>query len=202
MNNHHDSEIQWAGRILIATGLLTIILMLLHPDSWQAGVMIPLVHGSLQAVIVVQVGAMIVGMRSYGWNLWITTGMLFVGAGYLAGTGAATINGFMMPAFLDRVDGEALPQIRQLVWEADQALARLGVIATGIGFVLWAVMLWRHAQRVLAVAGMVAGLIPALLLASGHLNMHLHGAILVYTAQALWVIALGWSFARRKPIAD
>lgn len=201
MDKNQNAEIQWAGRLLIASGLLTVGLMSLHPKGGHDGLMIPLVHGGLQAVIVVQLAAMVIGMRRFGWNLWVMTGILFVGAGQLAGIGAATINGFVVPAFFSHPQGEIGAEIGQFAWEVNQALARLGVIATGIGFALWAVMLWRDAKRGLAVAGAVAGLVPALMLASGHMGMSLHGALFAYVTQALWVIALGWTLARSQPEA-
>ena len=59
------------------------------------------------------------------------------------------------------------------------------------------VRLWQEAQRSLPVAGWLAGLLPAALLAVGHISMNLHGALLVYVTQAAWIIALGWHAARR-----
>lgn len=201
MDKVQITETHWAGRLLIASGLLTIGLMSQHPEGGHDGLMIPLVHGGLQAVIVVQLAAMVIGMGRFGWSLWVMAGILFVGAGQLAALGAATINGFVVPAFFSHPQGEIGAEIGQFAWEINQALARLGVIATGIGFTLWAVVLWRNARRALALAGALAGLVPALLLASGHIGMNLHGALFVYLTQALWVIALGWTFARWQPDA-
>ena len=187
-----------AGWTLIATGILTILLMAQHREGGDGGVMTPLVHGGLQAVIIVQLAAFVTVARSQGRSLVMNTALLFIAAGQIAGLGAATINGFVVPELAAYPAQEIGPDIGRLAWEANQALARLGVVAIGTGFALWSVLLWKNAQKGLALAGWSAGLIPALLIGSGHIGMHLHGALFAYLTQAAWVIALGWSFTRRS----
>ena len=191
-----DQETRAAGWALVGTGLLTILLMSQHPSS-ASDIMTPLVHGGLQVVLLVQLAALLIVARRWGGGLLLTTGMLFFAAGAFAGLGAATINGFVSPSLASYPSGEIGHDIFALAWEANQALATLGVIATGLAFAMISVRLWQEAQRSLPVAGWLAGLLPAALLAVGHISMNLHGALLVYVTQAAWIIALGWHAARR-----
>jgi len=186
-----------AGWLLIATGFLTITLMSQHPSGGDGGVMISLVHGGLQVVMLVQLAAFLMVGRTFGWSVPLVIGTLFFAAGQAAGIGAATINGFVVPTLNAYPAGAIGSDIGRFAWEANQALARLGVVAVGIGFALWSVCLWQARQRRLAVAGWIAGLVPALLLASDHIGMDLHGALFAYLMQALWLMALGWSVIRR-----
>ena len=196
MDAPFDQESRAAGWALVGTGLLTILLMSQHPSS-ASDIMRPLVHGSLQAVMIVQLAALLIVARNWGWSLLLTTGLLFFAAGQLAGLGAATINGFIVPALGGYLPEEIGHDISAFAWETNQALAMLGAISIGLAFAILSVRLWQDARRGLAIAGWLAGLVPTILLAVGHLSMNLHGAILVYGVQAAWLIALGWNTARR-----
>ena len=196
MDAPFDQESRAAGWALVGTGLLTILLMSQHPSSAR-DIMTPLVHGGLQAVLLVQLAALLIVARCWGGGLVMTTGLLFFAAGVLAGLGAATINGFVAPSLAGYPSGEIGHDIFAFAWDANQALATLGAIATGLALAMISVLLWQETQRSLAVAGWLAGLLPAALLAVGHLSMNLHGALFVYITQAAWMIALGWHSARR-----
>ena len=196
MDAPFDQESRAAGWALVGTGVLTILLMSQHPSSAR-DFMTPLVHGGLQAVLLVQLAALLIVARRWGGGLVMTTGLLFFAAGAFAGLGAATINGFVAPSLAGYPSGEIGHDIFAFAWEANQALATLGAIATGLALAMISVLLWQETQRSLAVAGWLAGLLPAALLAVGHLSMNLHGALFVYITQAAWMIALGWHSARR-----
>ncbi len=198
MNSELGQDMKAAGWILAATGALSILLMSQHPSGNHEGVMTPLVHGGLQSVMIVQLAALLVIARPWGWTILVTTAVLFFAAGQVAAVGAATINGFIVPALGGYDPGELGTGIGPLAWEANQALARLGVIAVGTGFALIAVRLWQESRRPLAIAGWIAGLVPALLLLTGQISMNLHGAIFAYVTQAAFIVALGWSTARRN----
>lgn len=196
MDVSSDQEYRAAGWMLVGTGLLTILLMSRHPSS-AIDIMTPLVHGGLQAVLLVQLAALLIVARRWGEGLFLTTGIMFFAAGVLAGLGAATINGFIAPSLASYPPDEIGHDILAFAWEANQALATLGVIAIGLAIAILSVRLWQDRRRGLAIAGGLAGLVPALLLAVGHIGMNLHGALLVYGTQAAWLIALGWHCARR-----
>lgn len=114
--------------------------------------------------------------------------------------GAATLNGFVAPALAARGPGAVGHDAFLLVWEANQALARLGVYATGAAFLLWSCEFFRRRQilhRVTAVIGILAGALPAIAIYGGWLAMNVHGAALIYAAHALWVALVGALLIRR-----
>ena len=197
MDAHSGQDRKAAGWMLVATGALSILLMSQHPSGSHEGVMTPLVHGGLQVVMIAQLAAMFVAVRGWGWTLLATSAVLFFAAGQMAGVGAATINGFIVPALGGYDPAELGSGIGPLAWEANQALARLGVIAVGIGFALISTRLWQDSQRALAIFGWLAGLVPALLLITGQIGMDLHGALFAYITQAAFIVAFGWTAARR-----
>lgn len=198
MNASFDQETRTAGWTLAGTGILAILLMSQHPSGSDGGIMTPLVHGGLQMVLIGQLAALLIVVRSWGWSLLPTAGLLFFAAGQLAGLGAATINGFIVPSLTSYAADQIGHDITAFAWEANQALAMLGAISIGSAFAILSIRLWQDARRGLAIAGWLAGLVPTILLAAGQISMNLYGASIVYGMQAAWLIALGWHFARRK----
>ena len=186
-----------AGYALIGASLLSMFTMAHHPTSMAAGALIGVVHG----VMILLVGVMTYGFTHYAGRRGlgrplVLAGLVAFAIGAAAGIGAGTINGFIAPAV--RLHEPVVSQdLFVLAWEANQALAKLGVIATGAAYLLWSLDLWRD-RRLAAAFGIVTGGIPALLLIGGWLNMHLHAAILVYGTQALWAILIGWLLLRGR----
>jgi hypothetical protein len=74
---------------------------------------------------------------------------------------------------------------------SNQVLASIGIVATAAAYSLWSVDLWRLGWRITTLFGLIAGLLPAVLLLSGHINMHIAGAILAYSVNAGWALWLG-----------
>lgn len=180
-----------AGAVLVVTGVATIVLMAQHPSGSDSDLMITGVHGGLLLVLVLQVGALLFLLARRELAAMIAS--TFYAAGMLATVGAGVLNGFVFPALRRYENGEIGHDIFDLVWASNQALAELGVIGVGIAFACWSVGLWRGGEKPLAAFGWLAGLAPALLIASGVLGMDLHGALIAYALHALWVIALGWA---------
>jgi hypothetical protein len=188
---------QAAGYVLLVTAVLATLLMVNHPTAIDGAGPAGFVHGGLQLMLVCQCAAMAVVVRRLGFALLPVTALGFYFAGQGAGLMAATINGFAVPALLGYPQGTIGHDVPLLAWELNQALARLGVIATGIGYGLLGFSLWRNGERVVGTAGVLAGLLPATLLVVGILNMKLPGAIFAYTAQLAWLALLGWNLSRR-----
>lgn len=179
---------------------LTIVAMTLHPSrAHGVGIVNALVHGGMIALL----GAMFVGfavfaMRRGPANLLILAGLIAYAVSLLAHVGAATINGFIVPALAARPTPPA-HDIFLLCWQANQALARLGVVATGAAYAAWSLHLLRdpaRIHRILAVTGLVAAVAPVLALASGWLAMDVHGALVIYVIHAAWAVAIGVRLAR------
>ncbi len=178
-----------AGIALIGAAALSMLAMAHHPTSLQAGALIGIVHGAM----ILFVGMMAFGFTHVARRLGLArpavlAGLVAYGIGAFANVGAATINGFAAPGLAAH---GASHELFDLLWELNQALAKLGVVATGAAYVLWSLALWRR-SRLLAAAGLLAGGVPAVLLIGGWIDMHLHAAIAVYGAQTLWAALAGW----------
>jgi hypothetical protein len=189
-----------AGIALIGAAAFSMLAMAHHPTSRNAGAMIGIVHG---AVI------LFTGMMAFGFTHFarlrglerpaVLAGLVAYGIGVFATVGAATISGFVTPALAAHAP-DASHELFDLAWAMNQALAKVGVVAMGAAYALWSLGLWRRWKPV-ALLGLLAGGVPALLLIGGWIDMHLHSAILVYAAQVLWAALIGWlllrgSFAR------
>jgi hypothetical protein len=184
-----------AGIVLIAAAAASMLAMAHHPTSYRAGAMIGIVHG----VMILVVGAMLYGFSHFARRRGlgrpaVLAGLVAYAVGMAAGTGAATVNGFIAPA-LAAHEPAVSRDLFVLAWEANQALAKLGVVAVGVAYALWSLDLWRT-SRPIAALGMLAGGVPAVLLVGGWIDMHLHAAILVYAGQALWAALVGWLMLR------
>jgi hypothetical protein len=187
-----------AGTALIGAALLSVLAMAHHPSSANAGPIGPIVHGTL----IVLLGITFFGFAHFALRRGvgrpaILAGLIAYSVNLFATTGAAAINGFVVTALAAR--GIADRDLFLLAWESNQALAGIGVIATGIAFGLWSVdFLRRPAAEAKAIGalGLLCGPGVALALASGVIDMHLAGAILAYSAFALWSVAVGQHLLR------
>lgn len=184
---------QAAGWAMVGTAAVTVFAMGHHPASAHAGMLNQIVHGVMIAAA---------GVGGYGFLHWsrmrglarpsVAAALVAYAIALFGHIGAATINGFVATALAH--GGEADAGVHRLVWEANQALAQLGVFAAGAAYALWSVDLIRRgrgAERALGLAGLVAGILPPALLAAGVLRMNLHGAMIVYAVQLAWMAALG-----------
>lgn len=178
-----------AGIALIGAAAFSMLAMAHHPAHLRDGAMIQLVHGAM----ILFVGMMAFGFVQVARRLGlerpaVLAGLVAYAIATVADVGAATINGFAAPALA--AHGASRDAFATL-WVLNQALAGLGVVAAGMAYALWALALCRR-QRLAALLGLLAGPVPALLLLGGWIDMHLHWAILVYAAQALWAALTGW----------
>jgi len=178
-----------AGIALIGAAGLSMLAMAHHPTSLRAGAMIGIVHGAM---------ILFTGMMAYGFTHFarrrglerpaVLAGLVAYVIAIGADIGAATINGFAAPALAAH---GASRDAFDTLWFLNQALATLGVVAAGTAYALWSLNLWRQWKAV-ALLGLLAGPVPALLLLAGWIDMHLHWAIPVYAGQAVWAALIGW----------
>ncbi len=160
-----------------------------HPTSLRAGAMIGIVHGAM---------ILFVGMMMFGFSQFarvrglerpaVLAGLVAYAIAAAADVGAATVNGFAAPALAAHGAGH---DAFDALWFLNQALATLGVVAAGIAYALWSLDLWRQ-RKMVALLGLVAGGVPAVLLVGGWIDMHLHWAALIYGGQVLWAALIGW----------
>ena len=183
-----------AGIALIAAAGLSMLAMSHHPTSLRAGALIGIVHGAM---------ILFAGMMAFGFTHFarlrglarpaVLAGLIAYGISIFANIGAALASGFVGPALAAHAPG-ASHEFFDLIWAMNQALAKLGVVATGAAYLLWSLDLWRTSKPA-ALLGLVAGGVPAALILSGT-GMHLHVAVLVYAAQVLWAALIGWLLLR------
>lgn len=181
-----------AGRVLVVASLASVLMMAHHPSSAHDLAMGQFVHGAMIAIIGLMALGLVQFARGLGLDrLTVLAGLIAYAIGTAAGIGAATINGFVVTNLVAK--GVTDHDIFALAWEANQALARLGVVAWGAAFLLWSVDLVQRGGigRWLGVLGIVAGALPIALLLTATLSMNLHGAILIYGGQAAWMALAG-----------
>ena len=210
-------EARIAGIVLVATTLLSILMMAHHPsasthdpaslaaDVAGSATLSRIVHGVLIAIIGLEVYAFLVFAER------ITPGRSAARAGFVAFAigagammGAALISGFVMSTlatyYASAADPAPFVDFARLSMTGNQALAKLGVIAMSAAIVLWAVALLHDSKRArwLAIVGFVTGLAPAIALFAGAIRLDVHGMLLVVLAQAIWNLAVGTELIRGR----
>lgn len=188
-----------AGTALVIAAIGTVAAMGHHPTRIDSGVIGP-VHGIMIALLILMSwGFLHFAFRQGVSRPLILGGLLAYGVGLFEHLGAATINGFAMPALASR--GPIDRDILLFAWEVNQALARLGVYMTGVAFVLWSLDLLRgegRAAKAVGGLGLLAGAAPLVLLGSGLIEMNVGGAFLAYALHAAWTAVLGAAILRGR----
>ena len=186
-----------AGFILCAAALATVVAMALHPSSAHAVGLGAVVHASMILLLALMGWGFLQFARARGvWSGWVSAGLVAYAVGVFGHIVAGTINGFVVPAMA----GPAAPvshDIFRFAWHANQAFAKLGMIAGSAAYLLWSIDLLRKGPgRLLGSAGAVIGISVPLLLFSGVVRLDVHGALLLYGLQALWAAMVGTAMAR------
>ena len=178
------------GLALIAGAIASIILMMNHPSGAHGGPAGGIVHGGMMLAL----GAMLFGFTAFvigrGARTAPVLGLIAYAVSTAVHVGAATINGFAVPAMAAWPSGAPGHDVFLLAWQLNQALAGVGLFATGLAYVAWAVDL-RREQPLVAGLGSLCGVVPAALLAAGVIKLDVHGALLAYGLHGLWALALG-----------
>ena len=189
-----------AGLFLIGPAAASVVAMAHHPSGAHAGGLGGLVHGTMIVLLALMAFGFLHFARRCGLGRPpVLAGLVAYAISLFAHVGAATINGFVVPALAARGPGAVGHDVLLLAWEANQALARLGVFATGAAFLLWSADLQRAPggeRRLIGLAGMAAGGLPAVLLAGGWIRMDVAGAFAVYAAHAAWAALVGLHLMR------
>ena len=189
-----------AGEALLLGALGSVLAMAHHPEHVDPNGLVGLVHGAMLALMSISAfGFAHFALRRGLGRPEILAGLVAYSIGVVADLGAATTNGFIVPALA--AHGAALSgrDVFLFAWEANQALARIGVFATAAAFVLWSLDFLRRPgaeAKVIGGLGLAAGLGPALALATGAMDMHVAGAFAAYAAFALWGAIVGFHLLR------
>ncbi|NNC73746.1 MAG: hypothetical protein HKN78_12855 [Sphingomonadaceae bacterium] len=191
-----------AGGVMIAAALLSVLAMGHHPSGAHAtGGIGDYVHGAM----IVLISALFFCFAKFAQRRGIARPLILAGLvayaiSLAAHIGAATINGAIVPALAASGHDALGHDIALLCWEANQALARMGVYATGTAFACWSadlILRGGTANRILGVAGLLAGVGPMIAIGGGLASMDLAGAMAIYAVHGLWAALIGIQFIRR-----
>jgi len=214
MNSTSGSQLnRLAGMALMGGAALAIFFMMYHPSTSShelgaalgemrdEGAVSAWVHGML---ILVMVG---IWFGTYGFTRRLgaertlpVLGFMLFGLGTLAYCLAAMVSGFIVPeigtSYAD-VSPDQLETARGLLHIsgiANQAFARAGLIGTSLGIVVWSLALITRASivRFVGIFGLAVGLLPAVLLLTGNLTLHLAGMTGVVVANGIWYVLIGY----------
>jgi len=208
MTDHYEGAHgdRLAGAALIAAAAASVLAMAHHPSGAHGGALGGIVHGAMIVLLALQVFGFTHFARRRGLaRPAILAGLVAYGISLFGHVAAATINGFVVPAIAARGHGAVSRDIFLFAWEANQAFARLGVYATGTAFILWSLDLLRRDagwSRLIGLAGIAAGVVPAALLASGAIHMNVGGAFIVYAIHAAWAALVGVMLFREAGRGD
>ena len=194
MSDHRIAD-RIAGATLMATAASSVFAMTHHPTGAHSGSLGQIVHGAMIVLVTVTAfGFVHFAIRRGLGRPAVLAGLVAYGLCLFGHVGAATINGFVVPAVAARGHGAVGHDIFLFAWESNQALARLGVYANAAAFLLWSLDFLRRPglePRLIGLAGLAAGAVPAALLATGLIRMDVPGALTAYTAFAAWAALVG-----------
>lgn len=195
-----DTSIKAAGAAMAAAALGIVVAMAHHPTHVDSRSI-----GGVHAALILFLLLVAWGFASF--VLWrgiraplLLLGLLAYGVSLFGHIGAATVNGFAVPALAAHGEPIGRDTLR-LAWELNQALAGLGVFMTALAYLLWSAHLLRdHAPsaRITAVLGLAAGAAAPLLLVTGVTRMDVTGATLVYGLQVAWAALVGIQLMRGR----
>lgn len=183
------------GIALMAGAIASIVLMMNHPSGAHGGPAGPIVHGGMMLALT----AMLFGFTAFVLGRGARTppiiGLIAAAVSLAAHIAAATINGFTVPVMATWHGGTPGHDVFLLAWLLNQALAGVGLFATGLAYLCFAFEV-RREQPLVAGLGALCGVVPAALLAAGVIKLDVHGALLAYGLHGLWALLLGGTMWR------
>jgi hypothetical protein len=200
-----------SGVPLIASGVLTPLIMIFHPTAQGSDIAARLtslteisplsrhVHLAMIVCIVTLWLSLAHLARRWPGNGWVWAAVRLYALGAVAMLGAALTSGFLIGDYLQRVlpliphIEDALPSVL-LAFSANQVLAGFGTLGMSAGIVLWSAAMLRQPGR-LAIPcgtyGVIAGLLCLIGYATGLISLDVPGMTFVVVAQSLWYCLLG-----------
>lgn len=160
-----------------------------------------LVHATMIMVLATNFWGLTIFSLRQGMDGWILAGMLSYGLSLLGNVIAALINGFIVPAVAAVLDHAESGYVFVVLWESNQAAARLAVYSASVAIVAWSVFLIRRKKLediVLACVGLIAGIAPGAALYTGTITLDVDGAFVAYGVQAAWIGLIGLQMIRRR----
>ena len=202
------------GIALIAGALFGIVTMSLHPtghdlaarESFDAIANLAIgVHAlAIASAPLSFLGALALTQRLQGADRIAVSALVAYGFGLVAVIIAAAVSGFVAPSLIRELMSSAPPASD--AWRValdynhhvNQAFAKIFVVASSIAIALWSTSIVRGRTLATGIGIYGAVLAPATVvaLASGHLELGVHGMGAVVFAQALWFTLVGVSLYR------
>ncbi|MFT3808410.1 MAG: hypothetical protein QM698_00675 [Micropepsaceae bacterium] len=196
----HPKSERAAGLLLLFISFAVVSGMANHPSSFaEYTAHSRALHGILIVIAVLALAAFARFAVKRGLaRLPVLLGLAFLTFGTIANALAGTMNGFIVPELM--ADGGVDKPILALCWAFNQVMAQAAVYASGIAFLIWGADMaasGEGADRAVGAAGALAGLLPAVLLAAGLIDMNVGGAFIAYSVQAAFALAAAWTLLRR-----
>jgi hypothetical protein len=195
-----------SGILLIAGALAGVVVMIHHPTVH--GLMAPegserlaqlnvMVHSlALAATPIVFLG--LLGLaRRLGPSDLTTAALVAFGFAGVAVMSAAVASGFVATGVIQHIipaEGSRVPEaLLEYTGLWNQGFAKVDVVASSVGIVLWSVAILRSGRmaRAAGFAGAAVGAAILLVFFSGHLTLNVRGFGIVIFAQSAWLIWLG-----------
>ncbi len=208
-----------SGVVLALGAIVMLVFMALHPTTHvhnAPGFLTRNLSGIVHGTLIGAMGLLALGLLGFAERLGphrmaVRAGFIAYAIGTVAHTGAATVNGFIVPGLVGAYAGasphadhgaltEQLRPLLLLCREVNGSAARLGVVAMSIAVVLWSLVLVRRpgAARAIGVLGLICGLIPPVLLAGNLLPMNVQGFRVRVIVQAIWYLAVSVQLIRGR----
>jgi len=216
-SNYSNNQI--AGFVIAVSSILSIAIIAHHPTinareiSSQVTEVVAemklnnMVHGSLIGLLFLNLSAFTIYSTMRGLqNLLVVLALLAYLMSTIMMTGAALMNGFIFPTFLQNVAQnhqhllELTPLIKIFSWNVNQTLANTSVIATSCAIALWSLNLIHSnlVQRVIALIGLGVGVTITILMLGGWLALDLTGMTWVVVAQSIWNLGIAYLLMSKK----
>jgi hypothetical protein len=212
---------RFAGQCLIASSIIGLLVMALHPTGAQMFAHFELitrlniaVHSiALLAMPVSFIGAIAISgaisRRAPAFRNLGISALVFYGFATLCVIIAGAASGLIAPRIAARLLDPTLAPDRAVIWrtlfhfagDLNQTFARVFVVGVAIAIILWSMAIFHsHAfARGLAIYGFIFGIVSALATASGYLPMNIHGFGAVMLGHAIWFIIVGKALIRPQP---
>jgi hypothetical protein len=189
-----------AGYVMVIASVLTVVFIFHHPTGHGGGGlnMTSGVHAGMMLFLAAIFLGLCVHTARRGFSYLPSAALLAYAISLIGHIGAAVISGFLTARLAANVDHIAARDLFVLTMVTNRVLAELAVAATSIAFILWAADGLASAPRrpAIAVLALIAGAVPWIALMTGLIAMDIHGAPLVYTAQAVFTATVGVQLIR------
>jgi hypothetical protein len=200
------------GIALIVAALLEVAVMMHHPTARMPEIAQTIAHLRELTSLSAWVHGLLIGLMLvafYGlteFSLWrgirrppIRAALIAYAFGVVAMIMATTVSGFVTAEVAARVPATTATDLSvaggllTLCGVLNRATANLATMLMSAAIVIWSLDLFRPAwfERVLGVLGMALGVWTVVALATGALQLDVHGMLLVVVLQSVWVAGVG-----------